>query len=239
MENAVIYLVTNRSGDFRHPSLASCDRYTPIPEAPDEIKLRALLRLNDTSTDYYVMGALMAVYAFPDILAEYRETGRSFEPTLWEPDEDVLTGGAFRDTSQDAFYLHRVPDEWPVAMSWDIAFMDATTALVTVGDARYRVPVRASGGSLYATWPEALGLRGAVDLDGSWTSGATLHLEHVPVSFPYHRAVEKVMASPGSLSLISARGYMGAFYSAQSDIEKFALALTALAWPGGENRDGG
>jgi hypothetical protein len=231
MTNSIIHLVTNRSGDFHHPSLGAVRGYTPHRETDDETTLRTFLQLRDTSTDYYVIGAIASVYAFPDLVREYKESSRTFDLTSWRKDEDGFYPGKFVNTRRDAFNVHRVAQEFPVEMEWLLSYLDAQTLLVRLGSTRYNVPVREAGGILYAEWPEELGIKGAIELSGSWDASTFMTLIHTPGGFPYTVLAEKLRHRDDARRLMTDRGYMSHFYAAQSAIEKCAIAYTALAWP--------
>jgi hypothetical protein len=230
MMNEVIHLITNRSGDFHHPSMASIVGYTPHTETTDEASLRQFLKLKDTSTDYYVIGAIMAVYAFPAIAQEFKEQGRTFDVTLWRKDQDVFYPGTLVNSRQDAFNVHRVPSEFPVAFEWRMSYLDAQTMLIQLGTVRYAVPVRVAAGKLYVEWPEELGIQGAISLDEEdWSTTTVLTMLHTPVGFPYTALASQLANREDARRILTGRGYMKHFYAAQSSIEKCAITYTALA----------
>ena len=232
MTNTVLHLVTNRAGDFRHPTFDSATTYRPKTETADEASLREYLGLKDTTTDYYVVGALTAVYAFPAFLSEFGEDKRTFDLTRWRPDQDAVYPVFLVNSRREAFNIHRVPTEFPVSIQWNLSYVDATTMLVQLGTARYMVPVRAAAETLYLDWPEELGIEGAIDLDGaSWTTGFTATILHTPIGFPYDVLAEKLKNRQDARRILTDRGYMPYFFAAQSAMEKCAAVYTALAWP--------
>ena len=231
MTNAIIHLVTNRSGDFHHPSLGSVIGYTPHVESPEETTLRRFLHLKDTDSDYYVIGALGAIYAFPELVREYGEDGRTFDLQSWRKDDDAFYPGNMVNSRKDAFAIHRTPTEFPVALEWYLSYMDAQHMLIQVGTARYVVPVRVSATTLYVEWPDELGIQGAIALADTWTTGTHMTLRHTPVGFPYTELARQLTQREDARRLLTDRGYMSYFYAAQSDIEKCAVTYTALAWP--------
>ena len=231
MKNSVIHLITNRKGDFHHSSLASVSDYEIHAEPDEEASLRTFLQLGDTTTDYYVMGALGAVYAFPELFAEFKETQRTFDISLWSKDDDNFTPNGVINTTDEVFNLHRTPTEFPVEMEWIMTYTNDNTMRVVLGAASYDVPVRATTNTLYADWPEELGISGAISLDATWSSGDEFRIHHTPTRFPYSRIVELITNRADARMIMTNRGYMRNFYLAQSDIEKCAILYTALAWP--------
>lgn len=232
MINRIIHLVTNRSGDFHHLSLASVADYEPHTEPKYEKSLREFLRLNDTDTDYYVVAAISSIYAFPELYHEFGEQQRTFDLSQWRSDDDAGYPSQFVNTREDAFNLHRVPTEFPVAMQWDLSFLDSATLLIKLATRRFNVTAREANGILYVEWPEELGIQGAIDLNGqSWSSGFKMTVLHTPTGFPYTELVRQLDNREDARRILTDRGYMDNYYSAQSDIEKCALTYTALAWP--------
>lgn len=231
MINAVLHLVTNRAGDFHHPAFASAVDFTPHAETEDEKSLRTFLQLRDTTTDYYVVGALNAIYAFPDILAEFGETQRTFNLARWRKDNDGFYPGSFVNTNAHVFSVQRIPNEFPVDMEWILSYLDAQTMKIQLASKTYLAPVRISGDILYVEWPEELGIKGAIKLEVAWDSSARMTLSHTPVGFPYGKIVEHVVHRDDARRLLTGRGYMSHFFAAQSDMEKCALLYTALAEP--------
>lgn len=229
--NEIIHLVTNRSGDFHHPSLASVVGYKPHKEPADEASLRAFLQLKKTDTDYYVIGALAAVYAFPALVREFNEKGRTFDLSAWRKDDDVFYPGQLVNSRSHAFNVHRIPTEFPVEIEWRLSYLDSATMLVQVGSQRYNVPVRVAAGILYAEWPAELGIQGAIELDAGWGSSTVMTMRHIPTGFPYEELARQLANREDARRLLTERGYMPYFYSAQSHIEKCAVTYTALAGP--------
>jgi hypothetical protein len=231
MTNAVLHLVTNRAGNFHHPSLASAVSFSPRAETEDEQSLRTFLQLRDTTTDYYVLGALNSIYAFPEILAEFGETQRTFNLSRWRKDSDTFYPGKFVNTNAHVFSVQRVPNEFPVDMEWLLSRVDSQTLKIQLASHTYYASARLSNNILYVEWPEELGIQGAIQLDGEWNASTLMHLYHTPVGFPYSKIVEYVVHRDDARRLMTGRGYMSHFFSAQSDIEKCALLYTALAAP--------
>jgi len=231
MINQIIHLVTNRSGDFHHPSLASAADYVPHVEPADEASLREFLHLKDIDTDYYIIGALTSIYAFPELVGEFNETDRNFDLSLWKPDDDAFSPGDLDNSSCCIFNIHRVPTEYPVVTQWDMSYLDATSLLIQLGTKRWVARVRESATKLYVDWPAELGLQGAVELDGAWTTGYKMTLLHTPSGFPYEELARQIANREDARRILTDRGYMPYFFAAQSDLEKCAILYTALAWP--------
>ena len=232
MINALIHLITNRAGNFHHPSLASATAYEPHREPTAEATLRDFLQLRNTDTDYYVIGALTSVYAFPALVREFGEDGRTFDLTSWRKDDDVFYPGEMVNSRRDAFTVHRTPTEFPVVSEWKLSFLDAQTMLIQVGVHRYNVSVRKSASTLYVDWPVELGIQGAIELSGgTWDSTVTMTLIHTPTGFPYDVLAAQLANREDARHILTERGDMSYFYSAQSAIEKCAITYTALAWP--------
>jgi len=232
MKNSVIHLITNRAGDFHHPSLASVTDYTPHTESAEEISLRDFLQLRDQSTDYYVIAAINAVYAFPELVAEFKESQRTFDLSLWSKDDDNITSNGVLNTQDKVFTIHRTPTEFPVQMRWELSYVNGTTMKIRLGDLFWDVNVRTTEDNvMYVDWPEELGISGALNLDNTWSSGDTMTIIHTPTRFPYGRLAEIVTNRDDARRVMIDRNYIRNFYLAQSDIEKCAILYTALAWP--------
>lgn len=233
MRNSVLHLVTNRNDGFASAVFPASEEYTPHSETDLEAEIRTFLQFDRKDTDYFILGPIMAVYAFPDILQEFKEDIRTFNFSDIRHPDDQTGGCALVGTQRAPLFIHRVPAEWPVQMDWKISYVDGRTLKITLGTVyKQLVKYRKSGVYLYVDWPSELGINAAIELPSeTWASGSEVFIHHTPVEYPYALVVDKLTKKNAVTHLLTTRGLMAHFYAAQSAIEKMAVITLAFSNP--------
>lgn len=231
MRNAVLHLLSNKADGFRSPIFPESSDFVPVVETEAQAKIREFFKLQHPDSDYYLMGAMTAVYAYPDILSDFQETDMTFRLSDWRRDPDWITGGTYAH-AQGQFYLHYSPDQWPAPLTWVITYLDDTTLSIRAGDRRYIVKYHTSSSDvLYPEWPEALGIRGGIDLDSTWASSSVVEIGHTPTAYPYDVVVDKLDTMNETFLVLEDEDLTQQYFTAQASIEKVAVVLLALANP--------
>lgn len=238
MRNAVLHLITNKASNFGSDLLPSYSSFYPYTATPAEEAIRTLLKINDGL--YYLKNSLIAVYAFPEILAEFRETSVTYDISKFMTEEIVLEQAEYYNTSTSNFSVTNHPSTFPddTYCRWRIKYVDGTNLLFLGCNAAFTIPyniyhLAGNRVAIDAEWPAISGLKGGFKLaEGtSWATGTYISMYAPPASFPYTAAVNLASNLPGTARLLAEAGIARNFSNAQSGIEKYALLMLALARP--------
>lgn len=233
MINAVLHHLTNKADSFGHSMFPNTSSYEPTTEGANEYALRDFLKLRESSDIEYLLGALAAVYSFPEILEEFGETGRSFRLEDYRRTEYSLTGGKLVDRYDKSPSVAYTPEEYPWPTQTTISYLNATKVRLVRGAKTEEVPyLLRETEYLDIDWPEDLGITGIVQLLGfPWEDQRRVTINHPPNSYPYDACGQKIKENTQFLEHLDERGLVSPFYSAQTGLEQVALACLSLKWP--------
>jgi len=239
MRNAVLHLITNKSGDFGSAVLPPNSFYTPhTPTAAEEF-IRARLLINDS--DYHLVNSMLAVYAFPEILSDFRETSRTFDFKDLQTNAVSISGASYANTTTENFNIVNVPNTFPSLnyFNWRIEYRDYENLVFIGCDTAYTIPYTVTTTTqnavtyriLSAAWPAVSGIRGGFYLDPAtgWSTGSSISLTVYPAVFPYEAAINYVNRFSETATILTNTGLARNYYNAQSYIEKYATLMLALA----------
>lgn len=241
MRNAVLHLISNKSGGFGVSAFPSYSSYTPYTPTEAEEKIRTTLLINNAS--YYLINSMVAVYSFPEVLSEFRETSRTFQFNDLPRPTVGITGASYANTDTANFNIVNIPQTFPSAsyFNWTIYYQDFETLGIKACDKNFIVPYSATsvtqGSTAYnlitADWPTELGIKAGFALDPglSWSLNTTIQLYVPPVTFPYGKALDAVKYLSEFSTVLNTSGLATQYFSAQSDIEKYAILMLAIARP--------
>jgi hypothetical protein len=241
MRDAVLHLISNKSGGFNIPCFPAYSDYTPYDPAAEETVIREKLLINMSS--YHLINSILAVYSFSDILSEFRETSRTFNFNNLPIAELSVTNATYANTETENFNIVNVPTTFPSAnyFNWSIKCQDSEFLIFTGCDTSVTISYNLENVTqnavsyrlLTADWPAAAGIKGGFALDPSlvWSYGDQITLSVPPVMFPYDKAIEYVNKLPETPKVLNNSGLARNYYNAQSDIEKYALLMLAIARP--------
>lgn len=229
MINKILHTVTNRK-NFVSPVFPSTTKFEPTSQAPTPTAVRELLQLPFTPHDYFVVGALQAADAVPDIRWDFQEEQRTYDLRHYRKPVGWSTGADLVGSVYGPPLINRVADEWPVFFDIYGSYVDAGHLRVTGGSHSDIVRATSSDGQLLVEWPEWTGIQGNLaNLDPGWTSVFVWHLYHVPANYPYRKVAEVLTESTEANQLLTGQGLMAQFASAQTAVEKVALTTLALS----------
>jgi len=239
MRNAVLHLITNKSGDFGSPVLPPNSFYTPhTPTAAAEF-IRARLLINDSN--YHLVNSMLAVYAFPEILSDFRETSRTFDFKDLQTNAVTISGATYANTTTENFNIVNVPYTFTSLnyFNWKLEYRDYENLVFIGCDTSYTVPytltTTTQGADTYrilsAEWPAVSGIRGGFTLDpaADWSTGSSISLTVYPAVFPYEAAINYVNIFSQTSTILNNTGLARNYYNSQSYIEKYATLMLALA----------
>jgi hypothetical protein len=239
MRNAVLHLITNKSGDFGSSVLPENSFYQPhTPSAAEEF-IRSRLLINETN--YHLVNSLLAVYAFPEILSDFRETSRTFDFKDLQKNVVTISGASYANTPTENFNIVNVPTTFPSAnyFNWTVKYQDYENLVFIGCDSASTIPYALTETTqdavsyriISADWPVAAGIRGGFSLDPTtdWSTGNSFSLNVYPAIFPYEAAINYVNKFAETATLLNNTGLARNYYNAQSYIEKYATLMLALA----------
>lgn len=238
MRNAVLHLITNKSGDFGSSLLPSYSSYVPHTPSAAEQAIRTALKINDGL--YYLLNSMTAVYAFPCVLADFNETETTFRLSDFNSDPLQIVNASYYNTTSSNFSLKLKPTTFPESnyFNWVVSYNDSSTLNFYCCNQAFTVAYTlslADDGAqvISADWPSVSGMGGGLKLPAgqTWASDYTINIYAPPITFPYEAAVAKASQLPGTANILSEAGVARNFANAQSAIEKYALLMLAISRP--------
>lgn len=228
MWNKLLHAVTNRNR-FLFPEFIGNTPFTPDGNllAAD---VRELLQLTDTANDYYIVGVLQAMYAYPEIARQLEDPLVSYDLSRYVPPTDSIAGATLLASGTYHPTIVVPPIGFPVHFETSLAWRTNDSALLTRGDVVETIKVRNVGLMLYPEWGDC-GITGSLELDddNEWEDGCLVSITSTPVTYPYSDVVPILINSRDVVLLLTQTGVSEMFSSAQSDLEKVALVGLALA----------
>lgn len=233
----ILNLVTNRSNNFQSPILNFESGYRARRETSEEIAIRKLLRLEVGNPDYFVIGVLQAINAFPEIKRTFPQDGVEFyDLSKWRKPATSFESGKLIPSRQGPPWIKRVADSWPVSFLIELKYITGDAGLVRCGAFSEIVTVRTGTDAddyqlVHLDWPTKLSMNGTAKFNNliNWAPGTVLKIYHTPANFPYGAVVRSTQYSVEKNRLLVSQGLMAQYFSAQSDTEKVALLGLALA----------
>lgn len=239
MRNAVLHLITNKSGDFGSSVLPENSFYVPHTPTSEEEFIRAKLLINESN--YHLVNSMLAVYAFPEILSDFRETSRTFDFKDLQKNVVTISGASYANTATENFNIVNVPTTFPSTsyFDWTIKYQDYENLVFIGCDTSFTIPYTLTETVqdavtyriIAAEWPAVSGIKGGFSLDATtdWSTGNSFSLTVYPSVFPYEAAINYVNKFAQTPTLLTDSGLARNYYNAQSYIEKYATLMLALA----------
>lgn len=239
MRNAVLHLISNKSGNFGSSVLPENSFYTPHTPTEAEAFVRSRLLINDSN--YHLVNSMLAVYAFPEILSDFRETSRTFDFKNLQRNNVTISGAAYANTATENFNIVNIPTTFPSLnyFNWIIKCQDSDNLVFIGCDTSYTIPYTLTVNTqdavthriVSAAWPAVSGIRGGFSLDPStdWSFGNSFSLSVYPAEFPYGAAINYINRFSETATLLTNSGLARNYYNAQSYVEKYATLMLALA----------
>lgn len=239
MRNAVLHLITNKSGNFGSSVLPANSFYAPHTPSEAEAFVRSRLLINDSN--YHLVNSMLAVYSFPEILSDFRETSRTFDIKNLQRNTVTISGASYANTATENFNIVNIPDTFPSLnyFNWQVKCQDSDNLVFIGCDTSYTIPYTLTETTqdavthriVSANWPTVSGIRGGFDLDAStdWSFGNSFSLTVYPAEFPYEAAIIYINRFAATATLLTNAGLARNYYNAQSYIEKYATIMLALA----------
>ncbi len=226
-----LWLLTGRCDDFVAPALNTGLRYGAASRDPETEQARKMLHLTDTSTDYYVIGAMAALYAARSALRGMRdEETVMFLPGSLRLRAPSVSGGEFRLAGpRYPTMLHR-PRSLPAARTWYVTYLNSLEVTIT-NDAGYssRADYAHVNDTVYVKWPAETGFHAAFAPTGNvWTTGSRIVIRAEPSGYPYAAVAESIRQSNSLIRVMSAEGTLTAFVSAVDPLQQVGALVAAI-----------
>lgn len=199
-------------------------------------KLREYLGLNVETSDWRVASVLALLeqdQRLENMLPGFTDSscgsdkklGRlNYMGSLWSRPADVWVGGTHAPDTQGPPVLLHEPSVWPAGDVWRLTPVNASNALIEVSHERWVVPCSVEASSLRVAWPEGIGWRGTITLDGEWT-GVTV--THVPV-YPVDAVAEGLASLKETPLILQQTELFGAWKIAANSSEKVSTIAAAI-----------
>ena len=233
MQNSVLHLLTNRHADFGSIIFPKSTVYLPHTEDAIESRLRTFLNLRVGDSPYYLLNVMAAVLTFPEVYAEFNDSGMSFEFSDYTRPVNSISGGAsLVNKYGKSCLIARVPKVYPINFEILIKYKDENVLSIVVDDVTYEaIYIIRDEDFLDIDWPAETGVNGILQLDSTWSTSSRIVIFHQPIAYPYKAVAESVLKNTEYISYISSLGILKNMHSAQTDIEKVAVLALAVSNP--------
>ena len=224
--NLHLWLLTGRCEDFRNVGLNSGIRYRSSPPPVEVVAARELLRLNDTASDFYVLGAMAAVTASAPFLRGLpADSGLVFSEDLVQLPSVAVVGAAVLPDASSAF-------------DGSIAGRDGFTELRVTKHGSAVIIQRDSGSSTFEDFSLIGGMLTIPALRnhgvsakfsvGGWSDGQYFTIKLAQTGYPYDKFAAAVADSSQMAHLMLEEGTMETFASAARPIHKVGALACAV-----------
>lgn len=236
MTNKLLHALTNRNGPFQEPMFVGWPEFVPaVIQAPEQ-RLRELMMLHVTTTDYYVKAYLSCIEAYPDIKELADDTITSYVMTDFPPRGVEMSGGDFLSKANSIGYYNDVAAfSFPVVLTYRVSYLDSLNVKVEgveTGIVRV-IPYTKSGTApnetLRIEWPDDIPFHGPLSLSLTWLEGAMVEINVSPSAFPYALVAHRIQGNPWLMRLLIKNQFVDEYVSVPDPQRKVALAAMVLA----------
>lgn len=226
--NERLYSVTNRDTGFSSEAFPAATGFVSDRNSAADA-LRRVMRLSAGEDDYFTVGILAAIRAFPVYSELLPENGSAVDLGRYVRPITRHEGGTLTSSPSGPPRVLRVCSSWPPTFEVSVSYLADDAAVIRYDGKKVTTGCRKMEAlRIDPTWPEDIGINGRVSLVNEWTAGSVYRITDYPVRFPYATLAEILRGSSEAQSLLSASSLAGAFYGARTAIEKVALVAIAL-----------
>ena len=232
--NLYLWLLTGRSDDFTNPALNLGIGYRTGKTPAEVVSMRELLRLDDTSSDFYVLGALAAVLM-----------STPFVRTLPIEKDSVFQGGLLQLPTISSSETMLPPDaaSWPSINGeragregfTQVTFTYLTPAATIMSFSNgvevvtYHTLSVLSGGGYRLHFAKAAeyGIRADFQVS-AWAAASTVVVNLAPTRYPYADFVRRINVNSVALRLMTTEGTMQAYSELSNPAQKTGMLALAI-----------
>ncbi len=232
MKSELFRRIANRA-DFVNTWLQSTIPYTPHTFSKYAKGVRTVLRLNDSSTDYFVTSLASALAGTPALIQEFLPeflnpfSLRGYTAKIFTPPQGVkLVAGELGLPRVD-----RIIDTWPVERIITLQYLDPIHARISAGTVTEVIEARMNNQYLQVAWPAWSGITGWLELSNGtlWETGSIWDFTVEPSNFPFAAAIARLQLGRDWLGLIEDHGLAAPYAGASNEpLERIALVALAL-----------
>lgn len=227
--NERLYSITNRDTGFTSEAFPLATGFISERGNDEADRLRAALHLVEGSDDYFTVGILAAVRAFPVYGELLPEKGSAADMSRYVRPSTTHEGGQLVADPTGPPRVTRVCQVWPPTFRVDLEYLADDAATLRYDGGSETIACRMmTAQKIEPTWPESSGIRGRVELTNNWTTGNRYRINDYPVRFPYAATAEMLRNNSDAQAILQSSELAGAFYGARSAVEKVALVAIAL-----------
>lgn len=210
--------------------------FKPAIVGVPEQKLRELMLLDVTDTDYYLKAYLSVLEGYPDILALADEVSVSYSMRDIPPRGVEMDGAEFyAKINSVGYFTDQAPTSFPVPLTYRITFIDSLNlkiAALETGIVRV-VSYQKSGvdpnETLRVEWPEDIPFKGPLSLLQTWNEGAMVEISVTPSAFPYDLLAKRIQGNPWLTRLLVNNRLVDEYTAVPDSQRKVAIAAIVLA----------
>lgn len=224
-----IHDLTNRGSGFVWARFPTDPLFRPkaLPDYAERVRVG--LKLDDTSSDYFLIGVLGALLGCPWVGEQVGELEDLLPLSMFSPPPDAWVGGELKAGPVDPATFALVPEVWPVDLTITLTYSTPQQATLRSGDIAEFVSVALNpNGRLKVDWPVRFNARGVIDLTVSWESGAVILIQHHPSAYPYRAVADHLGGLRETNQLLLRSGLAAGWHAARSDMERVALLALGL-----------
>jgi hypothetical protein len=220
--NKLLYSVTNRT-TFHAPAL-NVTRAKRLDTQPDTDILRRILKLDDTSTDYYVGGLLNAMQITPGV-AEMFDGITTYNWISIPAEKPSVTNAVIIPDKDGPPFFHR---KIHALNELDIRIAYKAPSTVTVDNIEVESWYFSAENKLLVAFPAVFGIRCGFKLNTSWGLGSEITLRVLPTNYPYADAVLQAAKWEGLNPLLLRLGLLPKFHASGAAYMRLAYIGLAL-----------
>lgn len=224
-----LWLLTGRNADFKNADLNTPVRFELTDERDHIKEARDLLQLRRTDTDFYVLGAMAALYAsMPALRGGPSEESVMFSPGTLRIPAPTVDGTFAPQDIRPVSLVHRALDI-PAAHSFKVSRVNGRALIEADDGRRYNVAYRHVAGTVYLDWPPEIPFTAAVvPYNSVWDEGSHFTIRAEPVGYPYAEVARRIKDSGNLIQLMVRYGTLAAFEASQSPVFKVGALVAAV-----------
>lgn len=224
--NEILHSVINRGSGYATPSFPARTSFVPDDDAVSN-SVREFLGFSRGDTDYFVVGALQLLRAYPDLLCRFGEKQRNYTLQIYRPGPPQCSPARLVTRDATAPYVRRRPQEWPPVFDTTITIVDGATMDVKQGSVSTRLNYTRSANHLLVPWPAQCGIGGSLQ-HPDWDSVQTVSIYAEPYGYPYDILAEQLVLRDDVQAVLDRAEAWVSFVDTPSSPRKIALLLAAL-----------
>lgn len=224
--NEMLHSVINRGNGFATNCFPTRTSFVPDAD-PVAASLRAFLRLDVTSTDYYVVAALRTITAYPDLSTRFKERMRGYVLRFYQPSSPQVTPASLISAGAQPPRVLVIPKAWPPVFETTVRYVDDRHLQVNQGDIDVVVDCARSANTMRVQWPAELGIQGDLECR-DWDTAGTTTIYAEPYGYPHALVAEELLARDDAQAILDRAGAWTSFIEAPSPYRKMALVFAAL-----------